>query len=143
MDNDSPVKALFVVFAIALLCSVLVSVSVVTLRPIQERNALVERSRSIIGLSGLVDAGAELAADDILQAVGQLDVRVVEISSGKFTLTPGAEDYDARAARNDPELSTVIDPDADLARLVRRENFAVVYLVWESDESAHTYLLGS
>ncbi|MGI9290836.1 MAG: Na(+)-translocating NADH-quinone reductase subunit C [Gammaproteobacteria bacterium] len=140
MDNDSPVKALLVVFVVALLCSVLVSVSVVTLRPVQERNALIERSRNIIALSGLVEPGAQLAADDILQAIEQLDVRVVEISSGEFTLSPEASDYDARAARNDPELSTVIDPEADLARLVRRENFAVVYLVWESDELTRVIL---
>ena len=54
MDNDSPLKALLVVFAIALVCSVLVSVSVVTLRPIQERNALVERLR--IGWPGIPGA---------------------------------------------------------------------------------------
>ena len=49
MNNDSPIKALAVVLAVALVCSVLVSVSAVVLRPVQERNALVERSRTMFG----------------------------------------------------------------------------------------------
>jgi len=112
---------------------VLVSVAAVVLRPIQERNALIERSRNIIGLTGLVTPGERLSDDDILVAIEQLDVRLVDIASGEFTDAADVADYNPRAARNNPATSTVIPPDADIASLGRRENYAVIYLVWTDD----------
>ena len=134
MSNDTPLKALTVVLAVALVCSVLVSVSAVVLRPIQERNALVERSRNIIGLTGLAEPGASLTDDEILSAIERLDIRAVEIESGMFTGEVEPADYDARAARNDPELSMLLAPADDIASIGRRENYAVVYLVWDAAE---------
>jgi Na+-transporting NADH:ubiquinone oxidoreductase subunit C len=134
MRKESPQKALIVVLAVALICSVLVSVSAVTLRPIQERNALVERSRNIIGLTGLVVADGSLSDNEILSAVDQLDIRLVEVDSGIFSDAQDAATYDARAARNMPELSSVLDPADDIASIGRRENFVVIYLVWDEGE---------
>lgn len=131
MSNDSPLKALLVVLAVALVCSVLVSVSAVLLRPIQERNALVERSRNIIGLTGLVESGARLSDEEILDAIEQLDIRLVDIESGVFSDAQDVADYDARTARIDPELSAELAPADDTASIGRRENYAVVYLVWD------------
>ena len=70
MNNDSPIKAMIVVVGVALACSIMVSVAAVVLRPIQELNALVERSRNVVALSGLYEPGARLSNDDILAAVG-------------------------------------------------------------------------
>ena len=134
MNNDSPLKALVVVLSVALVCSVLVSVSAVSLRPIQERNALVERSRNIVGLTGLVEPGAGLGDDEIFAVVNQLDVRLLDISAGRFSDAVAVESYDPRAARNDPELSAPIEPANDLASIGRREKYAVVYLVWDDEE---------
>jgi len=134
VTKDSPQKALLVVFTVALLCSVLVSVASISLKPIQLRNQLVERSRNIVSLSGLVPVGKDLSDDEILAAVEQLDVRVVDIDSGEFTTTIDPSDFDARVAINDPALSVAIAPADDLARIGRRARFAVVYLVWQGDE---------
>ena len=51
--QESPQKALAVLLAVALICSVLVSVSAVVLRPIQEANERIERYRHIVALTGL------------------------------------------------------------------------------------------
>lgn len=134
MNNDSPLKALLVVLAVALVCSVLVSVSAVSLRPVQERNALIERSRNIIGLTGLVEPGAALSDEEILTAIEQLDIRLVDINTGTFSDAEDVADYNARQARNDPERSTAVAADKDLASIGRRENLAVVYLVWGDTE---------
>ena len=54
MNNDSPVKAFLVVLLTAVVCSSLVSAAVVVLRPIQLDNQMLERSRNIMKLTGLV-----------------------------------------------------------------------------------------
>ena len=84
MSNESPQKALFVVLAVALVCSVLVSTAAITLRPIQLLNQLVERSRNIVSLTGLVPEGVVLSDEEILDAVEQLDIRVIDIDTGNL-----------------------------------------------------------
>lgn len=130
MNNDSPAKAVLVVLAVALVCSTLVSVAAVLLRPVQLRNQFVEKSRNIIALTGLVEPGHALSEDEILAAVEQLDIRVLELNTGLFTTDIDPAEYDARAARNKPALSVPVPPAVDLARLGKREQYVVVYLVW-------------
>ena len=132
--NDSPLKALIVVVAVSLACSVLVSSAAIILKPVKLLNQKVERSRHIVALTGLVPADRELSNDEILQAVEQLDVRVMNIDTGEFDDSIDPEQFDARAVVNDPELSVAIPADKDLARLGRRARHALVYLVWDGDE---------
>ena len=134
MTKDSPVKALLVVLAVALVCSVLVSVANVLLKPVQFRNQLVEKSRNIMDLTGLVEPGETLSDADMADAVKQLDMRVLEIDTGWFSTAIDPADYDARAARNDPEFSVPIAAVDDLAAIGRREKYAVVYLVWKDTQ---------
>ena len=133
MSKDSPLKALIVVLAVSLACSILVSTASITLKPIQLLNQKVERGRNIVALTGLVPAGKELSNEEILQAVDQLDVRVVNIDTGEFDNSVDPETFDARAAVNNPDLSVAIPAADDLARLGRRAQHAIVYLVWEGD----------
>ncbi|MBY6082767.1 MULTISPECIES: Na(+)-translocating NADH-quinone reductase subunit C [Ruegeria] len=127
--NRDALRSLLVLVGVALVCSILVSVSTITLRPIQERNEAVQRYRNVVSLTGLVAPGAD--DDTILEVVAQLDARVVDLDTGEFAsdLEPG--DIDARSAVNDPDRSTAIPAEADTARLGRRPNHEVVYLVWQ------------
>ncbi len=134
MGKNSPLKALLVVLAVSLTCSVLVSTASISLKPIQLLNQKVERSRHIVALTGLVPADKALSNEEILQAVEQLDVRVINIDTGEFDNSIDPEQFDARAVVNDPELSVAIPAADDLARLGRRAQHAIVYLVWEEDE---------
>lgn len=140
MNNDSPQKALLVVFLVALVCSILVSVTSVTLKPIQQRNQLVERSKNIIGLTGLIEADAKLSNDEILEAVEQLDIRMLNIATGDFDGSIDPADFDARATVNDPELSTAIAAADDIAGLGRRSLYATVYLVWQGEQLSRIIL---
>jgi len=140
MNNNSPQKALLVVFLVALVCSVLVSVTSVTLKPIQQRNQLVERSKNIIALTGLVADGAKLSNDEILAAVEQLDIRMLDIATGDFDDSINPADFDARAAVNNPELSIAIPVTNDIAGLGRRARYATVYLVWQDEQLSRIIL---
>jgi len=131
VNVERPVTALLMVVMVAFVCSVLVSLSAVGLRPIQQKNQLVERSRNIVALSGLVEPGAELSTNEVLAAVEQMDIRVLDIGAGWFDDSIEAASFDARSARNDPALSVAIDPENDLASLGRRSRYKVVYLAYE------------
>ena len=132
--KDSPLNALIVVVAVSLACSILVSSASILLKPIKAQNQKVERSRHIVALTGLGPEGQELSNDEILQAVEQLDIRIVNIDTGEFDSSIDPEQIDPRAAVNDPETSMVIPPGDDLARLGRRARHAIVYLVWDNEE---------
>jgi Na+-transporting NADH:ubiquinone oxidoreductase subunit C len=140
VNNDSPLKAIVVVCSVALVCSVLVSVTTISLKPVQQRNQLVDRSRNIVALTGLVPVGQALSDDEILDAVEQLDIRVVDIATGEFDTAIDPAEFDARATVNDPDLSVAIGPADDRARIGRRSRFAVVYLVWDGDQLSRVIL---
>jgi len=140
MNNDSPQKALLVVFSVALVCSILVSVASVTLKPIQERNQLVERSRNVIALTGLVEPGVALSSDEILELIDQLDIRALNVDTGEFVTDIDPVKFDARAAANNIEMSVAIPPELDSASLGRRSSYEVVYLVWDGDSFSRVIL---
>ena len=127
-------RALLVVGAVALVCSVLVSTASITLKPIKLQNQKIERSRHVVSLTGLVPQDSVLSDEEILDAAEQLDVRIIDIDSGEFDDSIDPESFDARAAVNNPEASVAIPADQDLARLGRRARHSLVYLVWEGDE---------
>ena len=132
--KDSPLKALIVVIAVSLACSILVSTASITLKPIKLLNQKVERSRHIVALTGLAPADKQLSNEEILEVVEQLDVRVMDIDSGEFDDSIDPEEFDARAAVNNPDLSVAIPADEDLARIGRRARHTIVYLLWDGDE---------
>ena len=134
MKTEKPQVAFLIVVVVALVCSVLVSLSAIGLRPIQERNALIERSRHIVELSGLVEPGQPLSGEEILAVIEQMDVRVVDIDNGLFDDSIDPEEFNPRAAVLDEKTSVRIPPDQDLAQLGRRSRYEIVYLVWEADE---------
>jgi Na+-transporting NADH:ubiquinone oxidoreductase subunit C len=136
--NESPLRSLGVLAAVALVCAVLVSVSVLSLRPYQERNQLLQRNRHVVAMTGLVEAGAD--DETVLEVVSRLDVRVVDLKTGEFATDLAPEAIDSRSAASDPERSTALPPAEDLARLGRRANHEIVYLVWDEQELSRVIL---
>jgi Na+-transporting NADH:ubiquinone oxidoreductase subunit C len=135
MMQETPRSALLVLLAVALVCSVLVSVSAVVLRPIQEANERIERYRHIVALTGLAAEDQVLDDAQVEAIIEKLDVRVVELESGRFVpLEP--EQVDSRRAVSDPALSIAIPADADKARIGRRSRQELVYLVLAADDAA-------
>jgi len=129
MNNDSPVKAFLVVLLTAVVCSSLVSASVVVLRPIQMNNKMVERSRNIVKLTGLVE-GAQVPDDEkMLELYRSMDVRILDIDQADFNDELDPLVFDQRRAANSPDLGVAIPPDQDQASLGRRSRFATIYMV--------------
>jgi Na+-transporting NADH:ubiquinone oxidoreductase subunit C len=134
MNNDSPIKAFLVVLVVAVVCSSLVSTAVVILRPIQLNNQLLDRSRNIMQLTGLLSEGDEPGDEEMLALYKSLDTRIVDIALGVFDSTINTDTFDKRRAASNPELSVAVPSEYDQANLGRRSRFAPVYLVWRDDE---------
>ena len=136
MNNDSPKKALLMIFVTALACSILVSVAAISLKPIQLTHKLLERARNVIQLTGLVSAEQhdELSDEDLLTLYGQLDKRVVNIDEQIFAPDINPETFDQRKAANDAERSVDISAEFDIASLGRRSRYAMIYMVWQEDQ---------
>jgi Na+-transporting NADH:ubiquinone oxidoreductase subunit C len=133
MSNDSPLKALVVVLLTALVCSTMVSAAVVVLRPIQLNNQLLERSRNIMALTGLMPAGEVVEDEQMLELFRSMDTRIADLDEGRFDPAIDPLTFDLRRAANDPDLSTAVPSESDLAKLGRRSRYAPVYIVWDGD----------
>jgi len=57
MPNDSIIKTIIVAFLLCVFCSVLVSSSAIYLKPLQEKNKLLETKKNILIASGLMEEG--------------------------------------------------------------------------------------
>jgi len=134
VSRDSPKNALLVVFLTALVCSSLVSAAVVLLRPVQLNNQLLDRSRNIMQLTGLLTAGQELDDGEILELYKSLDRRIVDIDAAVFDETIDPNTFDKRRAVNDPDLGIDIPAGQDPANLGRRSRYTPVYFVWTDGE---------
>ena len=86
MNPNTPTGAIVVVLSCAFVCAILVSATTVTLRPIQEQNQLIERSRNIVMLSGLVPVDQPLSGDEVLAALHPADTKALYfVSKGDGT----------------------------------------------------------
>ena len=125
-SRDSAANVLIVAISLCLVCSVLVSTAAVMLRPIQERNKLVDRKMNILNAAGLYDETKEI--DELFQ---QIETKIVDLSTGKFISHIDSQDYDLARVLKDPGQSAAVEPEQDIAGIRRQEKYALIYLVME------------
>lgn len=124
-SNDSIKKTLIVAFALCIVCSVIVSTAVVVLKPVQEVNKTLDRKRNILAAAGMLVEG-----ESIDEQFAQIKTRVVDLTTGKFADDAvNIEKYDQRKAAKDPSRSEELTPEEDLAKISRREDYALIYIV--------------
>ena len=128
LPNDSVAKTLIVAIGLCLVCSVVVSATAVALKPLQLRNAVLARQIEILRVAGLMEEGGDV---DVL--FEQVEVRLVDLDTGRFADDIDGETYDQRKAAKDPSMSAAVPPDEDIAGIQRRARYAPIYLVREGD----------
>lgn len=129
MNNDSPAKAIIVVLGTAFVCSLLVTVAAVKLKPIQRAYQDLERNRFIVAISGLASPGQELDDSEVVELFQELDALLVDIDAGTVDGSMNPLSFDQRQASADPELSVAIPSELDGASLSRRSRLATVFIV--------------
>lgn len=127
-SGESLGRILTVALGLCLVCSVVVSTAAVVLKPAQQANKTLDLKRNILMAAGLLDP--ELSVEEQFE---QVETRVVDLDQGRFVDDIDASTFDQRAAAKDPARSRAIPGDADPAKLVRREDQALVYLVRDTE----------
>jgi len=126
LPNDNLTKTLVIAFLVAFTASVIVSFAAVTLRPFHIANLEKERQASlsemIASLPGM---------DNILEGIGVdvVEIYIVDLASGEFIANIDPASFDQREAARDPNLSSPIPAEADIAGIKQRENYAQVFIL--------------
>jgi Na+-transporting NADH:ubiquinone oxidoreductase subunit C len=136
-NNDSIKKTIIVTVLLCIVCSVIVSAAAVLLRPAQVANKSLDFKRNILSAAGLLEPGKDVDAIFNERVV----TRVVDLKTGKFTDAVDPVSYDQRRASKDPSLSTNLSADEDIAKISRREDYSVVYLIQDENEQLQKIIL--
>ena len=133
LDRDSLVYTFGFAAMVCLVCAIIVAGTAVSLRPLQERNAKVDRLSKVLQVAGLMQHDEALGPDDVVARFEKHIVpRVIDLETGAYDDSIDASSYDQRAASKDPDQSR--PAAANDARVLRVPKHAVVYHVVENDE---------
>lgn len=133
LPNESLAKTLMVAFAVAFVSAIIVSVTAVTLKPLQQANLDQQRQARMTAMIATLPGIA-----DLLQGASgdSLDIAVVDLNTAAFAPGIDPAGYDQRAAATNPDQSIALSSDEDIAGLGRRANYAPVYMLRRDDELA-------
>ncbi|WP_417385147.1 Na(+)-translocating NADH-quinone reductase subunit C [Gimesia sp.] len=145
MSRDSIGFTFIVSATLCVVCSILVSGAAVGLRSKQELNKEIERKKNILSVAGLLKPGE--GTGNVRQIYeDHVDGIIVDLNTGKVVtddkeLFPHPEEYDQKAAIDNPKMSMAIESSKDLAGIKRRENYSWVYLIHDENGKLTQYVL--
>ena len=135
-NKDSILYVFTVAFSVCLVCAVAVASAAVGLRSLQERNKELDLKSNILAAAGLLQEGVSVE-----EAFSQIETRLVNIDTGKFSDEFDVDTFDPVAAVRDPAITTALSKEEDIAAIKRRENYTEVYLVRNSEGDIETLIL--
>lgn len=105
--------------AVCLVCSVFVAGAAVTLKPMQEANVLLDRQKKVLVVSGLMEEGAGLPAEEVGELYAErVESIAVDLETGNYNEEIDPAEFDQRAAAKDPDRSRAAEPNAAKVRRV-------------------------
>lgn len=123
-NNDSIKNTLVVAVLLCIVCSVIVSASAVLLRPAQVLNKSLDIKKNILMAAGIYEADVSIE-----EQFSSIQIKLVDLESGKFSDAIDHESYDQRKAEKNPALSESLSSADDIANISTREQYSKVYLV--------------
>lgn len=136
-SNESFKKVVIVTLALCFVCSVIVSSAAVLLKPMQVANKALDFKRNVLSIADINEPGKSV--EELYQE--RVVARVVNLDSGEFVEDIRAETYDQAKAAKDPSQSIALGNGEDLAKIGRRENHSVVYLVQDASGNLEKIML--
>lgn len=137
MADITKLKPFYSTLILAFACSALVALAAVGLRPMQDANRALDQKKNILIAGGLYDESKSV--DDMFS---NIKTRLVDLSTGKFI--PETElsvaDFNPTEARLDTKQSTLLTKDQDKAKIRRRENISLVYMVYDGTQLSQIIL---
>ncbi len=126
-DKDGIKNILIVAFSVCLVCSVLVSVSAVALKPLQSANKELDRRTNILLAAALIEQpGAP--AEEVNSLFDQFEGKVVDLRTGEYASGIDAATFDQLRSTKDSDVSRELTSEEDIATLGRLEQYALVYV---------------
>jgi len=129
-NKDSLKNTLIVAIGLCLVCSILVSLSAVALRPQQKANKELDQKQNVLRAAGLLPSDAVVDGEgrDVAEIFASFEARVIDLATGEYVEGVDVETFDPIRAAKDPAASIALDKEQDTATLGRRENHSLVYL---------------
>jgi Na+-transporting NADH:ubiquinone oxidoreductase subunit C len=121
--GSESLKTITVAGLLCLICSLLVSVTVVSLKPQQVKNKELDMKKNILMSAGLIKAG-----DDIEEAFKTVETIIVDFETGAKVSDINANTYDQVRANKDPQFMEKIPTAVDVGGISTRPKYAKVYL---------------
>lgn len=137
MANQQTAKyTIAVTLIMCLVASVLVSASAVLLRPMQVANKTLDYQRNVLSIAGIYDPNKSIE-----EQFAQIEVKLVDLESGRFSdAITDLDRFDQAVAAKKPELSESLSAEEDIAKIIRREKYAKVFLVKNDGELSKVIL---
>ena len=111
MAEEKTGKIFLTTAILAVICSLIVSVTAIGLGPKQAVNREQDRKKSILQVAGLYDPNVPI--DEAFQAI---ETRIVNIDTGEYVADGDVpEGYDQRLATSTPDLSEAVPTGDDIA----------------------------
>jgi len=131
MKRETIGRTFAVAAILCIVCSILVSVAAVTLRPLQDANKEEFRKKNVLIAADIYDEDKPID-----EQFNRIETRLIDLSTGKQVSESkiDPETYDQREAAATPALSVKIPEDKDIADIKRREKYSFVYLVKDGDK---------
>lgn len=128
-------KTVGFVFAVCLVCALLVSFSAVQLKPLQIANKQLDQQTKILEAAGLLD----VAGKDIVSTYNKfVEAKMIDLDTGTF-IEGNPALFDER--RNSRDVTKSDKPADDIAGINRRSHDAVVFLVKNEAGKVETVVL--
>lgn len=135
-NKDTISKTVTVALVLCVVCSIIVSTAAVSLRPAQKANKEGDIKSNILAAAGMLEEGKSL--DD---QFSKIEVKLVDIETGKYSDDVDVKTYDQFKASKDPKFSHDLASDVDIAGLNRLEKYAKVYVVKGSNGGVERVVL--
>ncbi|MDO5565593.1 MAG: Na(+)-translocating NADH-quinone reductase subunit C [Planctomycetia bacterium] len=136
MEKDSIFKTFAVALGVCVVCAVIVSVAATVLKPLQEKNKLLDKQTNVLRAAGLVDMKASVSSAEVDELFKKISPVVVDLETGKVVA-------DAKPAKveADEANSVAIPAAADVAGIKSRPKQVVVYIVKDASGKPETIVL--
>lgn len=145
-DPNSVFGTLVIAIVLCLICSLLVSFAAVGLKEIQDRNRVNKMRRNVLAAAGIWNPSKH-SDRDIDSLFKPIEIVLVNlpgregVAAGSVNTQLDPVTYSQDSAMRDPQQSTVIPLEQDLAGIKRRELVSKVYLVRDAEGRLQTLVL--
>jgi len=139
-SKDSTKRTLIVAFSLCVVCSIIVSGTAVTLKPMQDANRILDRNKNILSAAGLFDSQQD--GDEVVaERFSEFSTYVIDLNEQRVLgeeqleqLQIDIDGYDQRLVINDPNYSEALERQEDIANIKRRVIYPMIYVVAENEE---------